>query len=76
MFLQTVYNFAGSGEHVAFDIFRFDADGRIAEHWDKILYESIPLFINAKTTRQYHLAIYWMISKLKDTHSVDRKSVV
>lgn len=39
------------------------------DNWDKILYESIPLFINAKTTRQYHLAIYWMISKLKDTHA-------
>ena len=36
MFLQTVYNFAGSGEQVAFDIFRFDADGRIAEHWDNL----------------------------------------
>ena len=34
VFLQTVYNFAGAGEQVAFDIFRFDADGKIAEHWD------------------------------------------
>ena len=34
VFLQTVYNFAGTGEQVAFDIFRFDADGKIAEHWD------------------------------------------
>ena len=33
VFLQTVYNFAGAGEQVAFDIFRFDADGKIAEHW-------------------------------------------
>lgn len=24
------------GEQVAFDIFRFDADGKIAEHWDMI----------------------------------------
>ena len=24
----------GAGEQVAFDIFRFDADGKIAEHWD------------------------------------------
>lgn len=30
VFLQTVYNFAGAGEQVAFDIFRFDADGKIA----------------------------------------------
>ena len=34
VFLQTVYNFAGAGEQVAFDIFRFDEDGEIAEHWD------------------------------------------
>lgn len=32
VFLQTVYNFAGAGEQVAFDIFRFDEDGEIAEH--------------------------------------------
>lgn len=36
VFLQTVYNFAGAGEQVAFDIFHFDADGRIAEHWDNL----------------------------------------
>lgn len=36
VFLQTIYNFAGSGEQAAFDIFRFDADGRIAEHWDNL----------------------------------------
>ena len=24
----------GAGEQVAFDIFRFDEDGKIAEHWD------------------------------------------
>lgn len=34
VFLQTVYNFAGAGEQVAFDIFRIDKDGLIAEHWD------------------------------------------
>ena len=33
-FLQTAYNFAGAGEQVAFDIFRFDENGLIAEHWD------------------------------------------
>lgn len=33
VFMQTVYNFAGAGEQVAFDIFRFE-DGLIAEHWD------------------------------------------
>lgn len=36
VFLQTIYNFAGAGEQVAFDIFRFDEDGRIAEHWDNL----------------------------------------
>ena len=35
-FLQTVYNFAGAGEQVAFDIFRFDEDGLITEHWDNL----------------------------------------
>lgn len=34
VFLQTIYNFVGAGEQVAFDIFRFDADGKIAEHWN------------------------------------------
>ena len=33
--LQSVYNFAGAGEQVAFDIFRFE-DGLIAEHWDNL----------------------------------------
>lgn len=36
VFLQTVYNFAGAGEQVAFDVFHFDADGRIDEHWDNL----------------------------------------
>ena len=36
VFLQTVYNFAGAGEQVAFDIFRFDDNGKIAEHWDNL----------------------------------------
>ena len=36
VFLQTIYNFAGAGEQVAFDIFRFDDDGKIAEHWDNL----------------------------------------
>ena len=35
VFLQTVYNFAGAGEQVAFDIFRFE-NGLIAEHWDNL----------------------------------------
>jgi predicted SnoaL-like aldol condensation-catalyzing enzyme len=36
VFLQTIYNFAGVGEQVAFDIFRFDENGKIAEHWDNL----------------------------------------
>lgn len=42
VFLQTVYNFAGAGEQVAFDIFRFDKDGLIAEHWDNLAAISSP----------------------------------
>ena len=36
VFLQTIYNFAGAGEQVAFDVFRIDKNGKIAEHWDNI----------------------------------------
>ena len=36
VFLQTIYNFAGAGEQAAFDIFRFDNEGKIAEHWDNL----------------------------------------
>ena len=42
VFLQTVYNFAGAGEQVAFDVFRFDGDGKIAEHWDNIAAKAAP----------------------------------
>ncbi len=41
VFLQTVYNFAGAGEQVAFDIFRFE-DGLIAEHWDNLADKAEP----------------------------------
>lgn len=37
VFMQTVYNFAGSGDQVAFDIFRFE-NGKIAEHWDNLAF--------------------------------------
>ena len=33
--LQSIYNFAGAGEQVTFDVFRFE-DGLIAEHWDNL----------------------------------------
>ena len=42
VFLQTVYNFAGAGEQVAFDIFRFDENGKIAEHWDNLAAKAGP----------------------------------
>lgn len=42
VFFQTVYNFAGAGEQVAFDIFRFDSEGKIAEHWDNLAVKAEP----------------------------------
>lgn len=42
VFLQTVYNFAGAGDQVAFDIFRFNEEGRIAEHWDNLAEKAAP----------------------------------
>lgn len=42
VFLQTNYNFAGAGEQVAFDIFRFDENGKIAEHWDNLAAKAEP----------------------------------
>ena len=42
VFLQTVYNFASAGEQVAFDIFRFDDKGKIAEHWDNLAAKAEP----------------------------------
>lgn len=42
VFLHTVYNFAGAGEQVAFDIFRFDDNGLIAEHWDNLAVKAGP----------------------------------
>lgn len=41
VFLQTIYNFAGAGEQVAFDVFRFE-NGKIAEHWDNLTTKSEP----------------------------------
>jgi len=40
--LQTVYNFAGAGEQVAFDIFHFDSNGKIVEHWDNLAAKAEP----------------------------------
>lgn len=42
VFLHSIYNFAGAGDQVAFDIFRFDSDGNIAEHWDNLADKAAP----------------------------------
>ena len=42
VFLHTVYNFAGAGEQVAFDVFHFNAEGKIDEHWDNLQNLSAP----------------------------------
>lgn len=36
VFLHSIYNFAGSGKQVAFDVFRFNDAGKIVEHWDNL----------------------------------------
>jgi len=41
VFLHTIYNFAGAGEQVAFDVFRFE-NGLIAEHWDNLAAVTAP----------------------------------
>ena len=41
VFLHSIYNFAGAGEQVAFDIFRFE-NGKIAEHWDNLTALTLP----------------------------------
>lgn len=42
VFLQNAYNFAGAGAQVAFDVFRFNEDDLIAEHWDNIADKAAP----------------------------------
>ena len=68
VFLQTVYNFAGAGEQVAFDIFRFDADGKIAEHWDN-------LAAKAEPNPSGHTQIDGTLEK-KDTDKEETRKVV
>jgi predicted SnoaL-like aldol condensation-catalyzing enzyme len=41
VFLQSIYDFAGAGERVGFDVFRFEGD-LIAEHWDNLAQLSKP----------------------------------
>lgn len=42
VFLHSIYNFAGAGEQVGFDIFRFDEDGKVCEHWDNLAVKAEP----------------------------------
>ena len=37
--------------------------------WDRILYESIPLFEKADLPKKYHLEIYRLTNRLRDTHA-------
>ncbi len=41
-FVASVKYLAGAGEQVAFDIFRFDDEGKIAEHWDNLADKAAP----------------------------------
>ncbi len=41
----------------------------IDDNWDKVLYESIPRFRNAKTNRNYRMEIYRLTNRLRDTHT-------
>lgn len=42
VFLQSEYNFAGAGDQIVFDIFRFDTNDKIVEHWDNITDKAAP----------------------------------
>ena len=43
MCLNLWFNYnAGAGEQVAFDIFRFDSNGKIVEHWDNLATKAVP----------------------------------
>ena len=68
VFLQTVYNFAGTGEQVAFDIFRFDSEGKIAEHWDN-------LTTKAESNPSGHTQIDGTLEK-KDVDKEETRTVV
>ena len=39
------------------------------ENWDKVLYESIPLFKDASSKEDYHHEIYRLTNRLQDTHT-------
>ncbi|MEE3488939.1 MAG: nuclear transport factor 2 family protein [Bulleidia sp.] len=58
VFLQTVYNFAGMGEQVGFDIFRFAENGKIAEHWDNLAAKAAPNPSGRTQIDNYALNLY------------------
>lgn len=68
VFLQTVYDFSGNGKQVAFDIFRFDENGQIIEHWDN-------LTNLAKVNPSNHSQIDGTIEKNNDDRENTRKIV-
>ena len=68
VFLQTVYNFAGAGEQVGFDVFRFDEDGKIAEHWDNLADKAAP-------NPSGHTQIDGTLEKKDDDKEETRKTV-
>ncbi|MFA8299397.1 MAG: S41 family peptidase [Hyphomicrobiales bacterium] len=39
------------------------------KNWDKVLYESIPIFRNVTNNKSYHQAIYQLTNRLRDTHA-------
>lgn len=41
----------------------------IGENWDTVLKEMIPVFLNAKDTLSYQLAILELVTKLNDSHA-------
>lgn len=40
-----------------------------AENWDRVLYESIPRFLDIASKKQYHTEIYRLTNQLRDTHT-------
>lgn len=42
---------------------------QIDENWNKVLKESIPIFLGAKNEKDYALSVLALIAKVKDTHA-------
>lgn len=65
--LHNLYNFAGAGEQVAFDIFKFE-DNLIVEHWDNLM-------PTAKANKSGHLQIDGT-NNIIDLHKTNENKVV